>query len=94
MLGLVVAGCAAIFIFFVVIVWNVIKNQQRPQLKSSLLIAEPLQPQVVCRSVPCQHPYYRVISEYSDQDASHEAIPLNEKVRCLILLIKMMRYSY
>lgn len=80
MLAIVIAGCAAIFIFFVIIVWHVYSNKRRPQLQSSVVIAEPLQPQVVCRSVPCQHPYYRVISEYTDQDISKERALLNEKV--------------
>lgn len=80
MLAIVIAGCAAIFIFIVIIAWHVYSNKRRPQLRSSVVIAEPLQPQVVCRSVPCQHPYYRVISEYTDQDVSKEPALLNEKV--------------
>ncbi|GFT56246.1 hypothetical protein TNCV_130301 [Trichonephila clavipes] len=47
--------------------------------RSSLVIAGCLQPQVVCRSVPCQHPYYRVISEYSAEKAPQKNVVSIEK---------------
>ena len=77
--GFAIAGCAAIFILFVIIAWQVYSKKRRPKLQSSVIIAESLQPQVVCRSVPCQHPYYRVISEYSGQDVPKELMPTNGK---------------
>lgn len=79
MLGFIIVGCSAIFLFFAIIVWHIFNHQQRPRRHSSLIVAEPLQPQVVCKSVPCQHPYFRVISEYCDAEIGKESTPLNEE---------------
>ncbi|GFY59495.1 uncharacterized protein TNIN_153641 [Trichonephila inaurata madagascariensis] len=77
--SILIIGCTTPLILFIIIGWFICHRRRKPQLRSSLVIAECLQPQVVCRSVPCQHPYYRVISEYSAQKAPQENALSTEK---------------
>ncbi|GBL81498.1 hypothetical protein AVEN_143756-1 [Araneus ventricosus] len=63
--SILLVGCITPLILLIIIGWFVCHRRRKPQIRSSLVIAECLEPQVVCRPVPCQHPYYRVISEYS-----------------------------
>ncbi|GFY60297.1 uncharacterized protein TNIN_83071 [Trichonephila inaurata madagascariensis] len=78
--GTLIIGCTPL-ILFIIIGWFICRKRRKPQLRSSLVIAECLQPQVACRSVPCQHPYYRGISEYSAQKAPQKNVLSIEKVR-------------
>ncbi|KAF8790887.1 uncharacterized protein LOC129960556 [Argiope bruennichi] len=74
--SILLVGCITPLILFLIIGWFICHRRRKPQFRSSLVIAECLEPQVICRPVPCQHPYYRVISEYSGHQ---EKAPLTEE---------------
>ncbi|GFW90757.1 probable RNA-directed DNA polymerase from transposon X-element [Trichonephila clavipes] len=77
--GALIIGCTTPLILFLIIRWFICHRRRKPQLRSSLVIAGCLQPQVVCRSVPCRHPYYRVISDYSAEKAPQKNVLSIEK---------------
>ncbi|KAG8176888.1 hypothetical protein JTE90_008328 [Oedothorax gibbosus] len=72
--GCVLAGCGAFFVVGIVLGWLLLHRKRGQPIQRTLVIAECIQPQLQCKPVPCQHPYYRVISECSEK-------PIEEQVR-------------
>ncbi|XP_071043630.1 uncharacterized protein [Parasteatoda tepidariorum] len=74
--SILIAVCSISVVAFIVVGGLLCSRRKKPTLKNSIVIAESLQPEVLCKSVPCQHPYYRVIFECSRQN-----IPENNLTR-------------
>ncbi|KFM75442.1 hypothetical protein X975_19103, partial [Stegodyphus mimosarum] len=75
-----IVGCVTSLLFIIIIGWQLYNRKRKPRFNNRLVIAETLQPQIVCCSVPCQHPYYRVISECTEYKIPQEKAFVKEKV--------------